>query len=183
MENYTFHSPEYYTNGYDVFGYYEYDAPIPVSVGSIFVGFVQNSEAELNVGLDKNTNSNATRLFYQLGNNAQWIQSSIQGSLMIRPVFKSGKSSVWNGVEEMNEAQTTAFPNPATTVVNLQFSDFSARHEVRIFNATGALFGSQWVAGSTAQLEVGDLPEGLYIFCVFNEFGVLTDRLRIVKAN
>ena len=53
-ENYQFHTPEYFTDGYDVFAYYAYDDPIPVE-GNIHVGLVQGSEAMLNFGLDKNT--------------------------------------------------------------------------------------------------------------------------------
>jgi len=116
--NFEFKSPGFYTAGNDVFGYYEYDEPLEVD-GVIYVGFVQNGADELNIGLDKNTNSNATRLFYKLGIGAQWLQSGIQGSVMIRPVFKSGKSFVWNSIDENDEIEANIYPVPASDFLTI----------------------------------------------------------------
>ena len=71
-----------------MFAYYEYDDPIPVE-GTVYVGMVQEMEFALNIGLDKNTNYNFSRLYYQLGLGAEWTLSTIEGSVMIRPVAVS----------------------------------------------------------------------------------------------
>lgn len=112
-ENYQLHTPQYFTDGYDLFAFYPYDEPIPVS-GNIHVGLIQSSESMLNFGLDKNTNSNISRLHYQLGLGGNWLDSEIQGSIMIRPVLKANKNETWTQVEEIQTPQddVVVYPNP-----------------------------------------------------------------------
>ena len=102
-ENYLFHQPAYFTDGHDVFAYYEYDDPIPVE-GTVHVGMVQEMDFSLNIGLDKNTDYNFTRVHYQLGLGAEWVLSTIQGTVMIRPVLQAGVDDVFVAVEEQDNA-------------------------------------------------------------------------------
>ena len=80
-----------------MFAYYAYDDPIPVE-GNIHVGLVQGSEAMLNFGLDKNTNANAGQLHYQLGLGGAWLNSEIEGTVMIRPVMRADLLDSWVGI-------------------------------------------------------------------------------------
>ena len=135
-DNFESKSPTFFNDGYDVFGYFEYDDPVEVD-GVIYVGFVQNGDAELNIGLDKNTNSNGNRLFYKLGNGAQWLQSGIEGSVMIRPVFKSGKTFVWNSTEDLSEIEANVYPVPTTGMLTIEPTlDFQQNYTADI-NAFG----------------------------------------------
>ena len=72
--------------------------------GTIFVGFVQQGEERIHVGLDKNTNTNEEFVWYTFP-TTPWQPSGIEGSLMIRPVLRAGKDPVtqvgeWGSVRE-----------------------------------------------------------------------------------
>lgn len=116
-ENYILHTPQYFTDGYDVFGFYPYDDPIAVEAGALHVGIIQSSEVMLNFGLDKNTNANPGSLNYILGLGGAWTSSTIEGSVMIRPVFKAGMQSAWLSVNEPRHewgaGDLRVFPNPS----------------------------------------------------------------------
>ncbi len=173
-EHYAFHQPAYFTDGSDVYAYYEYDDPIPVE-GTVYVGMVQESEFSLNIGLDKNTDYNFSRLHYQLGLGAEWTLSTIEGTVMIRPVLQAGVEQVFVGPDEFSavEPSLRAWPNPASDVLQLAVgSDFGAE-EVRFLDLTGreALF-RRWTSGSGRMyLSVADLPRGTYLVVVFNDRG------------
>lgn len=163
-ENFQFNSPTYYQNGYNIFRYYELDAPVEVS-GVIYVGFVQDSNAELNVGLDKNTNANPSRLFYQLGIGGSWQSSTIQGSLMIRPVFKSGKSGVWNSVEDLDsdDQGLSIYPNPASTQLYVQTAGFNGGAEVQVFDLNGRMQMQTTLNNTGESIDISELPAGMYV--------------------
>ena len=98
------HQPAYFTDGHDVFAYYEYDDPIPVE-GTVHVGIVQEDDFSLNIGLDKNTDYNFSRVHYQLGLGAEWTTSTIEGSVMIRPVLQAGVEEVFTWIGEAPVAE------------------------------------------------------------------------------
>lgn len=114
-ENYVLHTPQYFTDGYDVFGFYPYDDPIPVEAGALHVGVIQSSGVMLNFGLDKNTNANPGSLHYILGLGGAWTASTIEGSVMIRPIFKAGMESAWLSIDETPPFAEAlqVFPNPS----------------------------------------------------------------------
>jgi hypothetical protein len=119
--NYQFHSPSYYVQGPDVFGYFPLDEPLAVE-GVIHVGVLQSTDAMLNYGLDKNTNANVGNVHYTLGVGAPWIQSEIEGTVMIRPVFRAGMEQEWVGVmaaESHTLGSVSVIPNPAQDVVRI----------------------------------------------------------------
>lgn len=169
---FAFNSPEYYDHGYNKFAYYEYDDPIGVD-GTIFVGWVQQGELSLNVGNDKNTNQNPGRLFYQLGIGAEWQASSITGSLMIRPVFKSGKSFVWNSVEENLAAQVAIYPNPSSDQINVHVPVGLGTYDVSIYNQSGKLVMMSQKHLGLEQFSIQELSQGIYILEVRTDDGQL----------
>jgi len=162
-ENYQFHTPNYFTDGYDVFAYYPYDEPIPVS-GSFHVGTVQANDAMLNFGLDKNTNANAGQLHYQLGLGGSWLNSDIEGSVMIRPVLKANKSEVWTGLALTQEtlAPLLIYPNPSTS--GEVWVETQTTGSWQLWNASGQEVASgAWLVPGTNRLNVAGLAPGIYI--------------------
>lgn len=177
-ENFNTYNPEYFSEGYDRFVYYEYDLPLEILAGDFYVGIVQSTDAELNIGYDKHTNANPDKLYYRLGNNGSFLQSSIQGSLMIRPVFQSDKELEWDfvNVEELEEEPIAFYPNPAQDYISsnqLQFGE-----TIRIYNSIGALVLDQQV--QSTELYVGDLPKGVYLVQLLNQ-GELKGTSRFIK--
>lgn len=181
--NFEFKSPTFYTAGNDVFGYFEYDEPLEVD-GVIYVGFVQNGSDELNIGLDKNTNSNASRLFYNLGLGSQWLQSGIQGSVMIRPVFKSGKSFVWNNIEEQDEIEANIYPVPASDILTIAPEAFyTENYAVELVDMNGRIVLQESNLFGTNQINISELAEGLYLLVMRNRNGEAVLRRRVLKQN
>ncbi|MBL7942376.1 MAG: T9SS type A sorting domain-containing protein, partial [Flavobacteriales bacterium] len=159
-ENYQFQYPHYYHDGYNIFSYYEYDAPVYIN-GNFYVGWVQDTNTELNVGNDKNTNRNPTNLFYQLGAGGDWTQSEIAGTVMIRPVFKSGKTNVWNDVAEYDQQSLLVYPNPAADLltINLPASGMS----ITVTDMSGRLVEQISNADLVQQLDLSAYAPGMYI--------------------
>jgi hypothetical protein len=98
--------------------------------GTFYIGYRQNSNASIGVGLDKNSDS-GDKIFANLGGG--WIPSGIQGNLMIRPVF--GNSSTATGpITAVTEERFFAYPNPnhgtfnfPPTTQNLSILDVAGR--------------------------------------------------------
>jgi hypothetical protein len=177
--NFSFQSPNYYP-GYNVFAYYEYDQPMYVD-GNFYVGWVQDSNANLNVGNDKNTNNNGSKLFYQLGLGSEWEQSSISGSVMIRPVFQSGKQSVWNGIEELADNTFSIFPNPATNQLTVQLNEYVDNWYASVLDASGKVVFSSAASGQTYTLNFESLSSGIYILEINLGDGLLPTRRKFIK--
>ncbi|MBN30773.1 MAG: hypothetical protein CL845_02060 [Crocinitomicaceae bacterium] len=161
-ENYQFHTPEYFTDGYDVFAYYSYDDPIIVE-GSIHVGLVQGSEAMLNFGLDKNTNANSGQLHYQLGLGGAWLNSDIEGTVMIRPIMRADLTDSWVGFVEVPTSQDLrVFPNPVKNgMLQVEVDDACLW---RLFDSFGRqLLSGNWQAPGIYSLDITRLAPGTYL--------------------
>lgn len=169
-ENYVFHQPAYFTDGHDVFAYYEYDDPIPVE-GTVHVGFTQELDVSLNLGLDKNSDYNFTRLHYQLGLGAEWTLSTIEGSVMIRPVLQSGLEEVFVAVEEGTSDASQAlivWPNPARDRMAIQWNGHAPAHRWSVMDLSGrTLAAGPWSEGaSRLDLNAEALPRGLALLVI-----------------
>ena len=160
---YQFHSPQYFTEGYDLFAYYAYDNPVPVS-GIIHVGFIQQNVDRLNIGLDKNSNANAGNLHYKLGPGSNWLASEIPGSVMIHPVLRAGKvlpSSI-DVIETVayGEISSELYPNPTSSDVSFK------TYEAMVWSVY-SLSGRELMRGEsnssvTVTIDTSDLPAGVY---------------------
>jgi hypothetical protein len=167
VENFTFHNPDYYQDGYDIFSYYAYDQPLAVS-GTFYVGWVQSDDVPYYVGNDKNRDNNTGKMFVMLQNNV-WEQVGITGSIMVRPVFKSRKTPIVN-VNEQDTARLEIYPNPANDQViiaalpngdaTIEVLDFSGRivHTERSFGQ------------SQVTLDTSEMADGVYVIRVVDAF-------------
>lgn len=88
-------------------------APLPEAVvvrEKFYIGWRQLSSAVIAVGLDKNTDS-GDQIYSNI--NAAWVQNTtLKGSLMIRPIFGSGQVII-NQAESKTPA--SIYPNPTTS--------------------------------------------------------------------
>ncbi len=160
----SFQTPQYFNDGFDLFAFYPYDEPIPVS-GTIHVGIVQSGDAELNFGLDKNTNANAGHLHYQLGLNGAWTNSDIEGSVMIRPVLRANKQETWTDIawsENSLAPQLHAYPNPISN--GMVQVEVPAAQGWTLYNASGQVLQSgYWSSPGTYRLNLQRLSTGMYV--------------------
>jgi hypothetical protein len=163
-ENFTFNYPRYYDDGNNLFSYYPYDTPQRIEPGNFYVGFAQTEATDIRVGNDKNTNNNPTKLFYSLGATNPWIQSEATGSIMIRPVFKSGKSEVWNSITENNtEDQLGVFPNPFTDRITIRWTKTHTPLHLQLFDNAGRVVReTHFQANGDFQWDLNGLPASNY---------------------
>lgn len=105
--------PMYY-DSINGFRYYKFNQLIVLPAGPVFIGLVQSAADAINLGFDRNTDSNAKMYFNVTGT---WINSQIPGSFMFRPVF--GDSVLTTGIESPDDraAEISVYPNPATDIV------------------------------------------------------------------
>ena len=102
-------SPSYSGVTYNQFIRYKLEAPLYLNPGKFYVGFKQNTTQFLNVGVDKNTNSQ-TKIFYNV--TGSWNASPFFGSLMLHPVF--GSAAEFSGISEaLTTNEIVVYPNPA----------------------------------------------------------------------
>ncbi|MFM2227423.1 MAG: hypothetical protein RL664_766 [Bacteroidota bacterium] len=180
-ENYNYHHPAFYQHGENYFSYYAYDNPIAVT-GNFYVGWVQSGSVGLPIGNDKSGTTNATKVFYNNGFQQPWQQSSISGSLMIRPVFKSGKSSVWNSITELSKETPSLFPNPFNSNFTIQGLNENHSYNVSILSSTGKLIESSFQSHvNSIEMENNTLPVGMYFIQITNNSTQEIIRLKAMK--
>lgn len=178
MENFGSHTPEYYSEGYNLFKYYSYDDPIPID-GSFFCGFVQSEAVKMNVGLDVNTNTNSFKTQFTLGPFEPWQSSGVDGSLMIRPVFTSGKSPDNVSVGEIQKEDWSIYPNPVQDILIVD-TPFS-RSNILIYDISGRVVFQESASRTLSQLDVSNLPNGTYIVEIQNLDSTLPLRKKFIK--
>lgn len=160
VENFTFQNPQYYHDGYDIFTYHAFDQPVAVS-GTFYVGWVQSNDVPYYVGNDKNRDTNTGKLFVMISNNV-WQQSSITGSILVRPVFKSRKTPITT-VSENEENGLSIYPNPANDLVNLSGIPAEA-NAVNIFDISGRMVKTERLFGQRQlSVDMRNLHTGTYI--------------------
>lgn len=128
--------------------------------GTFYVGWIQTTNDNLNVGFDRYNNSQLQIYYNSLG---QWTNSSFTGSLMIRPVV--GKP-IPVGINE-NTPQSIVlkvYPNPCTSgYLHLQATGqpdaTMAASSLTISNIYGQGLIHQRFSAS---VDVSSLPNGLY---------------------
>ena len=117
----------------------------------------------LNFGLDKNTNANAGQLHYQLGLGGAWLNSEIEGTVMIRPVLRADLEDSWVGVSEPEPVRSLrVYPNPVSNgVVQVEVNEVSSW---RLFDVFGRqVDAGRWVATGVHSLDASGLASGTYI--------------------
>ena len=79
--------------------------------------------------------------------------------------------------EKWQPLSTSIFPNPFTDEISIQIeSDFSGDYDIQLFDVTGKMMYSITGKG-VAQVDIGMLPQGVYLLKVFNKKGMVTKRV------
>lgn len=150
-----------YSTGINFMNHFFLDELIIVE-GTFFIGWMQQpvSGQKFSVGFDRQHDA-SHRVFYNLGTG--WIQSSIPGAVMFRPVF--GQSYNWTiGVEEAEEMLSiNVFPNPASDRIHVRCGrpDCEETITVRITDLTGRTVLTQ--RETATGIDVAQMSRGTYI--------------------
>ncbi len=181
FDNFNFSLPEYRALGPNSFAYYALTNPVEVSSGGFYVGYIQQSEVSLNMGLDKNTGANSTKLFYQLQGLTSWSASSVQGSIMIRPVFRSGLPE-WVTVEEHELITGEFYPNPTSGELSFNMKADHEKYDCSIVDVTGRTVMQQtFVNNGIITLDIASLDNASYLVRISSQDGERTVIKHIVK--
>jgi hypothetical protein len=157
------YSPSY---AHVINGFLKFDLDYPIQLsGTFYVGWVQSTQYELNVGLDKN-NNHGDKLFYNKGDG--WFQSIITGSLMLHPVFKSCPY-LYIGVPENSRADLAdmeVYPNPANDRL---FFRTAHPYEATIYlrDLTGKIITAKHQRTSEG-IDISAIPGGIYFVSIEN---------------
>lgn len=83
-----------------------------------------------------------------------------------------------NELVPVNEPSMVIFPNPASSILNINYnSDEEA--VIEIFNVCGAMMKTVQVNQKLNQVDISELPAGMYVVTIRNQFGV--DSKRLIK--
>lgn len=159
--------PEYGVNRNQFITYYFQDT-MKVAVGTTFyVGWRQFDADRLNVGLDRNLD-NSTKTYYSLNNGVTWIQSSIPGSVMIRPIVSTTMDNEL-GLEEINEqvASAVIFPNPTANQITVRMEN-GTFEGIEVYNLQGKLV----LSSDNETIELFKEPAGMYFVRVIGVDGM-----------
>ncbi len=169
-----------YTNRLNKLVRMELDNPIVVS-GQWYLGFEHvGTTLKIPIGFDEN-NDNQSKIFWDGG--LGWRPSSFTGSLMIRPDFgipPDPPVSVGPEVELATSFEVKAFPNPTTGQVQLELKGSSGSSILHLMDLQGRVLENRQVMGDRAQLELGYLPNGIYLLQVMDAGTSAQQHLRLV---
>jgi hypothetical protein len=149
-----------YSDSLNKFTTYRLDRAVKIS-GTFYVGTIQTTDDNLNIGLDTYDNS-APDIFFNV--TGTWIASSITGAPMIRPVIgKPLPLGIENGIAAKGSLKI--FPNPcASGKVHISMDAPGSLQNkdswvISISGLTGQqVFQSRWAD----VLDVSQLSQGIY---------------------
>lgn len=159
--------PEY-GEGLNGFTTYEIDPVIFKTKNSTFyVGWEKTTDHILNVGYDFSRNS-SDNLFYNT--SGEWLLSRYQGSLMLRPVFRSSGQS--NAPEPpVTDEKLKVYPNPARPeeIITIQLPasfEVSDQLTMKFYSLDGR---QVYEGGFQANFPAGQImSKGIYLIRVYN---------------
>lgn len=157
-----------YREWLNTFYFYKFSTPLNIDISvtpTIYVGWSQNTVDLLNIGLDRNTNSQNKMFFNTTG---IWYQSLIEGSWMIRPVFGEPVPDDVNigfgAMQVPMGGKLTIYPNPANKMLHINMGGIensgNEKISIAILNALGQVcyFSDTW----KSELDISKLQEGFY---------------------
>lgn len=170
-QDFSFSSPDHVPWGPDHFVEYPLDSAVWVS-GTFYVGWTQTNAVMMNLGFDRNRD-NSGRIFYKT--STSFANTSQQGTLMIRPVFKS-ECDPFTGMEEpMAGSVLSLHPNPADAAFTIADARGIAR--VQLHDATGRMVRD---LGNDGPWPVHDLVNGMYLVRTLDASGRTLSAARLM---
>ena len=163
--------------GIDKFTRFELQTPIVVS-GNFYVGLLQLSDVEIGIGFDLNTDHSA-EVYYNI-DNMNWNQTSFNGSLMIRPGFKTTKDYLLNTPETLEEnIAAKVYPNPSNGQIRVEWP-YEARLEV--YDLGGRIVDQQQFVDLTT-INLSGLESGIYLLRMADDEGHTHTERVVLQSN
>lgn len=176
----TVHRPMYAQAGQDQFTHYYLYPPLYLNAGTFYIGFTQKTTQFLNVGVDKNTNTQ-DKMFYNV--SGSWNNSPFTGSLMMHPVF--GIADYYAGIDSpdsKNKNIISVYPNPANDKLYINFNSDNGSEKINY--SIIDLYGRMVLENkfnSAEYIDISNLAEGVYFIRIVDGMQVSTNKF--IKAN
>ncbi len=157
-------TPDYSQVTHNQFIRYKLDAPLYLTPGIFYVGFTQNTNQFLNIGVDKNTNSQS-KLFYNV--TGTWNPSPFFGSLMLHPVF--GGYSEFTGIADAQKQATSelmVYPNPANDRLFINYKSENQKLNFSISDLLGKIIINDVIESD--YIDISMLESGVYFISLNN---------------
>ncbi len=160
-----------YADSLNQFFTYHLTRPLRIT-GTFFVGWMQTTNDNLNLGFDRYNDSHSEIFFNVAG---EWLNSAYSGSLMIRPII--GKP-IPVGISEKrpDNLRLEIYPNPCVGSllhVSIPGQEFQHSNQESYLLSITDLMGQQMIQSRySSSIDVSRLPAGLYFMELKNHEGV-----------
>lgn len=111
-----------------------------------------------------------------LGLNEDEVSNVINPDVQILPLFKSGciETASVNQIYQKDEIQIRLYPNPVSSLLNIEFSNLNGQTNITVFDGKGGVLHSFRVEGNSSQNQIIDLnvsnyPSGSYFIHIQNK--------------
>lgn len=143
------------------FWYYKFEQPVALPAGKFFIGTMQpalGGSDSLYFGLDvQRTQDN--HVYYNVVDN--WEKSSIQGAVMMRPLFGNFFASDVSDAIKVKQIDWDIIPNPATDKIRFNYSSTQNNANYTICDMQGRVLKQGDVAKGS-WVNINDLVSGVY---------------------
>jgi hypothetical protein len=154
---------------------YFLESPLFLTAGTYYVGYEKITEEFLNIGWDYNTDNSNKVFFNGVG---IWQNATVNGSLMLRPVFGAYPDPIIS-VEEFNNPldKIAIYPNPASNSIQI---NAKTAYNLEVFDMYGKLI-KKHVASTKNVIDVSMLSNGIYLFKFSNNSSSTIKKIIISK--
>lgn len=154
--------------GINEFQHFEFERPIFIG-GKIYMGYREENDDVISVGFDKNSNSAQNLYFNQSGN---WDQNeTLEGSMMIRPVFDQASVTVSN-IPIQKENIARIYPNPSSGMLRYD-GNFDT---IEIYSMSGQRM-MQITRDENVTIDLSQLNNGLYLVKIIKDGNLSTQKV------
>ena len=141
--------------------------------GNFYIGWNQFSADRLNIGFDKN-NINNDKCFISLNNGITWANSSVEGTVMMRPIYSTAMDSELGLNEIKNDlTEFSIYPNPTNNYLTIKHNS-KEFYGVEIYNIQGKLI----LTSKDEEIDLSNNPAGIYFLKLI---GLKTKNQKIIK--
>lgn len=171
--------PDYTQTGQNQFIRYFLKQPLYLSASTFYIGFTQKTNQFLNVGVDKNINTQS-KTFYNV--TGTWITSPNTGSLMMHPVFGSAADFVGVNSVQKEKSVITIYPNPANDKLFIKSNAINQDQKISYFILD--VFGRTILESKSdisESIDISALSDGIYFIRIVEGLNISTNKFIKVK--
>lgn len=101
----------------------------------------------------------------------------IHSGFTIEPVKKA--EIITDNTPELKIFNISIYPNPTSGIVNLELSNYETPYTIELINIAGQVVIQREIRSTSEELDLHDLPRGIYLIKVSNQFSSKTEKLII----